>query len=101
MISIMAKISFDYDGTISTAKGTDLAQRFIDKGDTVYIISARSRKGAMLDKADRLGILHSMVYATGSNEAKVAKVKELGISKHYDNNPEVIKALGSIGVLFK
>jgi len=101
MISTMAKISFDYDGTISTAKGTEFAQRFIDKGDTVYIISARSRKGGMLDKADQLGILHSRVYATGSNEAKVAKVKELGISKHYDNNPDVIKALGSIGVLFK
>lgn len=97
----MAKISFDYDGTISTAKGTELAKRFLDKGDTVYIISARSRKSGMLDKADQLGILPSRVYATGSNEAKIAKVKELGISKHYDNNPEVIKALGSIGVLFK
>lgn len=101
MTSIMAKISFDYDGTISTAKGTEMAKRFIDKGDTVYIISARSRKSGMLDKADQLGILHSRVYATGSNEAKVVKVKELGISKHYDNNPEVIKDLGSIGVLFK
>ena len=101
MISRMAKISFDYDGTISTAKGTDLAQRFIDKGDQVYIISARERKSGMLDKADQLGIRYSRVYATGSNKAKVEKVKELNISKHYDNNPDVIKDLPGVGVLFK
>lgn len=101
MTSIMAKISFDYDGTISTAKGTELAQRFIDKGDTVYIISARSRKAGMLDKADQLGIPHSRVYATGSNKAKIQKILDLNIVKHYDNNPDVIKELGSIGVLFK
>jgi len=97
----MARISFDYDGTISTAKGTELAQRFIDKGDTVYIISARSRKGGMLDKADQLGILHSRVYATGSNEAKIEKVKQLKIQRHYDNNPDVVKELPGIGKLFK
>ena len=101
MISRMAKISFDYDGTISTAKGTDLAQRFIDKGDQVYIISARDRKSGMLDKADQLGIRYSRVYATGSNKAKVEKVKELNISKHYDNNPDVVKDLPGVGVLFK
>ena len=28
------------------------------------------------------------------------KIKELGITKHYDNNPDVIKQLGNIGELF-
>lgn len=97
----MARISFDYDDTLSTAKGTELAKRLIEKGDILYIISARSRKAGMLDKADELGIPHSRVYATGSNKAKIEKIIELGISKHYDNNAEVIDALGSIGILFK
>lgn len=29
------------------------------------------------------------------------KIKELGISKHYDNNENVVNQLGIIGVLFK
>ncbi len=33
----------------------------------------------------------------GSNKAKIAKILELGITTHYDNNPDVISELGSIG----
>ena len=54
----------------------------------------------MLARADELGIPHSRVYATGSNSAKVEKVKELGIEKHYDNNSDVIKDLPSTGEKF-
>ena len=45
----------------------------------------------MYEVADEIGVPHSRVYATGSNTEKVAKIKNLGISKHYDNNPDVIK----------
>jgi hypothetical protein len=54
----------------------------------------------MLSVAKDLGIAESKVYATGSNKAKVEKIKELGITKHYDNNADVIKELGSIGSKF-
>jgi hypothetical protein len=53
----------------------------------------------MLPRANKAGILFSRVYATGSNQAKIEKIKELGINKHYDNNPDVIKELGDIGQL--
>ena len=96
----MAKISFDYDGTISTANGEKLAAELIAKGDTVYIISARSGKVGMMAKADKLGIPESRVYATGSNKAKIEKVLELGIVKHYDNNSNVVNSLPGIGVLY-
>ena len=95
------KVSFDYDGTISTKKGTDLAQSFIDDGATVYIISARSTSSKLNEKADELGIPHSRVYATGSNKAKVEKIKELENDIHYDNNQSVIDELGDIGRIFK
>lgn len=91
------KVSFDYDGTLSTAKGKELAK---SQRGTVYIISARSSKDGMLNTAESLGIPNSRVYATGSNEAKIAKIKELGIDVHYDNNPDVINKLGSVGELF-
>jgi hypothetical protein len=94
------KVSFDYDDTLSTTRGKDLAKQCIDKGEDVYIISARDNKDRMLSVANELGIASSKVYATGSNKAKVEKIKELGISKHYDNNSDVIKELGSIGEKF-
>jgi NAD(P)-dependent dehydrogenase (short-subunit alcohol dehydrogenase family) len=94
------KVSIDYDDTLSTDRGKELAKQLIDKGYKVYIISARDDKEGMLTVADKLGISHGDVYTTGSNEAKIAKVKELGITKHYDNNSDVVSALGTIGQQF-
>ena len=94
------KVSFDYDETLSTVRGTQLAEEWINKGADVYIISARQEKDGMLTRAKALNIPESRVYATGSNKAKVEKVKELGITIHYDNNAEVIKELGEVGRLF-
>jgi soluble P-type ATPase len=91
------KISFDYDDTLSTERGKTLAKH---QQGTLYIISARHDKEGMLETAKALGIPESKVYATGSNKAKIEKIKELGINKHYDNNKDVIKQLGNIGVLF-
>jgi hypothetical protein len=91
------KVSFDWDGTGSTAKGKELIQEYIDKGADVYIITARSSKAGISFP----GINADHIIATGSNKAKIEKIKELGISKHYDNNENVIKELGSIGELFR
>jgi soluble P-type ATPase len=91
------KISFDFDGTLTTKKGFQKAKQLINEGAEVYIISARQNKDGMLLKANELGIPVGKVYATGSNEAKISKVKELGITTHYDNNIEVVKELGNIG----
>ncbi len=95
------KISFDFDDTLSTSKGTELAKRLIEEGNDIYIISARNSKEGILDKAKQLGISVNKVYATGSNDNKVKKIKELGIEIHYDNNEDVIKNLSKIGKLFK
>ena len=88
------RVSFDWDGTGSTAKGKELIQSFIDKGADFYIITAMSSaSGIKLEGVE--------IIATGSNKAKIEKIKELNISIHYDNNPNVIDELGSIGRLFK
>ena len=93
----MPKISFDYDGTLSTKKGFELAKKLINEGDDLYIISARNSKQGMIGTSRSLGITPDKVFATGSNEAKIKKIKELKIITHYDNNSDVIKALGSTG----
>ena len=93
-------ISFDYDDTLSTERGKQLAADYIANGDNVYIISARHDKEGMLGVAESLGIPASRVFAVGSNSAKIEKIKELQISKHIDNNADVVKALGEVGQKF-
>ena len=94
------KVSFDYDDVLSTSKGLEKAIEAVKQGKEVYIVSARQQKDGMLSRAKEAGIVESRVFATGSNKAKVEKIKELGISVHYDNNTDVIKELGNIGKLF-
>lgn len=91
------KISFDFDGTISKVSIQEKAIEYIKKGALVYIISARDNKEGMLDVARKVGISIDRVFATGSNEKKIDKIKELGIDRHYDNNEDVISKIGSIG----
>jgi soluble P-type ATPase len=93
------KISFDFDGTLSTKRGYEKAKQLINEGAEVYIISARQNKDGMLPKANELGIPVGRIYAMGSNEGKIAKVKELGIVTHYDNNVDVVRALKGIGAI--
>lgn len=93
------KVSFDYDGTLSTEIGKQKAINYINNGADVYIISARDSKEGIINVANRLGIPDSRVYATGSNEAKIEKIKELGITIHYDNNKDVVDKLPNVGRL--
>ena len=94
------KISFDFDDTLNTSKGKELAKRLNESGAQLYIISARDNKDGMYKVADELNIPHFRIYALGNNEVKVFKVKDLGIKIHYDNNPDVIKQLPGVGKLF-
>ena len=95
------KISFDYDDTLTRATIKEKAKRYIKNGVDVYVISARHNEEVMWPTTDALGISRTRVFATGSNTNKVEKIKALGITKHYDNNENVIKKLGNIGELVK
>jgi hypothetical protein len=104
-IELSGGVGFDFDGVLSTLKGQSAARNTNAK--EVYIITARSKTGSgyygsseVYKVADKLNIPHSNVFFTGSNQAKIAKVKELGLSTFYDNNPDVIHGLPSIGKLF-
>jgi hypothetical protein len=55
----------------------------------------------MIARARQAGIPDSNIFATGSDEAKVAKIQELGIKKHLDNKKSVIDRLGFKGQLFE
>lgn len=89
-----SKISFDFDDTLSTAKGQALAKRFIDEGMIVYIVTARNRTQSVYvyAVADELGIPHSRVYFTAGAD-KWHVIKRLGIGIHYDNNAEQVRLI--------
>jgi soluble P-type ATPase len=87
------KISFDYDDTLSLSKYQEKAKQLIADGNLVYIISAHHNASNMFSVADKVGIPHSRIYATGSNKNKIEKIKELNIDIHYDNNQDVIDEL--------
>jgi len=96
-----AKVSFDYDDTLSTSRGMDLARLKQIGGDDLYIISARGTiSSEMLYRAEQLDIPRSRIYATGSNFKKIQKVRELGINTHIDNNADVVNELGPRGLKF-
>lgn len=97
------KISYDYDDVLTLDNYLQKAIKDVKNGATVYVISARHSKEDLVHLAPKIGIPTSRIFATGSNKAKIEKIQELGISKHYDNNKDVIDALNKtenqIGIL--
>jgi hypothetical protein len=86
-------ISFDYDGTLSTDKGKELAKQFIEKGIEVIIITARNSNDDNSDvesTAQKLGI-SKIVYTNGRD--KWSFVQKYKVSTHYDNNEEQVNKI--------
>ena len=89
------KISFDYDGVLSTDQGKSLARRKVTEGYKVYIITARHPDETVFNTARDLGIYKSRVYFT-SGAPKWKTIKALGINKHYDNNSNVVNEINRL-----
>ena len=85
------KVSFDFDDTLSTQRGQDIAKRLMDSGKTVYIITRRQAGSALevYKVAKELGIPQSRVYFTNGS-LKWETIKRLEIGTHYDNNQNEI-----------
>ena len=88
------RISFDYDDTLTTAKGQDMARRYLAAGDEVFIITARNQNngGPVYAMAEKLGIKKENVYFTAGKH-KWPVVKRLRIDKHIDNNTEELQLI--------
>jgi len=97
-------ISFDYDGTLSTEKGKELAANFIADGKDVRILTARNASDDNSDlesTAKELGI--DKIYYTNGRD-KWSFVIKYGIKEHYDNNKEQVDKINektnAKGILF-
>ena len=104
------KVSFDFDGTLSEKQGQRRAQSHINKGDVVYITTARPEKSDnprydnedLFKVADDLGISRSRITFTAFDD-KWKYVKNYDY--HYDNDDVEITLINAntecIGILIK
>ena len=91
------KISFDYDGTLSTTKGKELAAEKLATGHDVFIITARQREDnndAIYTTAERLGIPRSRIKYTNGKD-KWPYMVRYDIDIHYDNNQEQVDKINA------
>lgn len=103
---LASRISFDFDGVLSTSRGKRMAKFLMDGGATIYVITARTRaQGDEVFKvAEDLGIKKERVIFTAHRD-KWRVMDQYRIGTHYDNNPEQITKINentqTKGVLFK
>ena len=85
------KISFDYDDTLTTLKGQEMALNELKKGNEVLILTARQQSDSapVYAMAEKLGIKKSNVHFTNGQD-KWKFVLRLKIDKHIDNSQEQI-----------
>lgn len=88
------KISIDYDDTLSTDRGKELAKRLLKEGNDVSIITRRQsdQMDTVYNTAKDLGIPRNKVHAT-NGKLKWETIKKLGIEKHIDNNEKELQAI--------
>ena len=88
------RISFDFDDTLTTAKGQDMARRYLAANDEIFIITARTQSngGPVYAMAEKLGIKKENVYFTAGKH-KYMLVNRLRIDKHIDNNEEELQLI--------
>lgn len=87
----MERISFDFDGVLTTEKGRQLVREKINNGFEVWIITARQmdQNDRVFEVARELGIRKNHVVFTNGRD-KWSFIDKYGITIHYDNNPEQI-----------
>ena len=100
------RISFDVDGVLDTERGFELAKRLINRGEDVFIITARNERFSreVYQIAEQLNIPRLRVYFTNGAD-KWKTIKAVRIERHYDNNREQIEKINlnttAEGVLFE
>lgn len=85
------RVSFDYDETLTTSKGQQMALNEIKKGNEVLILTARQERDSapVYAMAEKLGIKKENVHFTNGQD-KWKFVLRYNINKHVDNSQEQI-----------
>lgn len=85
------KVSFDFDGVLTTNDGIELAREYIRQGNDVWIVTRRRKMfdDPVYKVAKQLGIGTLKVIFT-NGEMKWKTILENEIELHIDNNPDEV-----------
>jgi hypothetical protein len=88
------KVSIDFDDTLSTDRGKEMAKKLIEQGYDLHIVTRRQQTASeeVYKVAEEIGIPRDKVHFT-NGKLKWELLKRLGIKIHIDNNPDEIKAI--------
>ena len=95
------KVSFDWDGVLTTERGRNLFKNEINRGNEVFIVSSRNTAPKEMQEFIRKYTLNpTRVYTVGSDRNKIERIKSLGIERHYDDNFQIRRELGKVAAMF-
>lgn len=86
------RVSFDFDGVLSTNEGQSLARQEMSRGNTVFVVTKRSpftQSKEVFAVADALCIPRENIHFTNGTW-KWKKLQQLQIEIHYDDQSEEI-----------
>lgn len=89
------KVSIDFDETLNTERGKELAKRLLSEGKDLHIVTRRQERTAskeVYDVAKEVGIDRNKIHFT-NGQLKWKTLQRLGIITHYDNNLDEINAI--------
>lgn len=88
------RVSFDFDGVLTTDRGKRMLVAAQKRGDTVYIVTARplAWKKKVMDFAKAYGIPVTRVIFTSVGH-KWEVIDQRNIDKHIDNNPDELELI--------
>jgi len=97
-LALRVRVGFDFEGTLSAnAIQTITNQLIIAGGTEVYIISSLDNAASLYSLSLKFGIPMTRVFAMGSDEEKIRKIKQLGINIFFDANQSIVNKLPNIG----
>ena len=81
------KVSMDFNDTLTTPRGKELAKRLIREGNDLYIVTRlNDNNRKVVEKvANEVGIKLDHIYFT-NGAPKYETLRKYNITKHYDNN---------------
>jgi len=101
------RISFDFDGVLSTNKGQEIAKQELERGNTVLVVTKRSpfkNADEVFSVCDLIGIKRENIHFTNGSW-KWKQIDHLMTDIHYDDQTEEIDRINKytnvLGKLFK
>lgn len=87
-------VSIDFDDTLSTERGQDMAKKLLEQGVDLHIVTRRNKnENEDVERiADLVGIPKNKIHYT-EGKLKWDTLQKLGVTKHIDNNPDEIDAI--------